>query len=350
MQKIRDKLSSGFRWGVPVSAAVHVVVIGLLIYGLPLPEMAPSEELPSIDVEIVSPPEVVTPEPEAEPETKPEPEVTPEPEQPEPEPEQPEQASVEEPAAPEPPPPPPVEETTPEPEPEQPAPERVEEPAAAEPETEPEPEAVPEQAETTAQDEQADTEQANEAVEPDEAASQSLRALNEVFEFGEEDTGPRKTEDGNSALSGEDEAATLQADSQAPGIVVVPLPAPRPDSASDAARKLKSDSDTGAETATTATAGLSRGRRGADLCATELREQLRLSKPPIWPELLPAYQLGAGTVINVATGAFRADGQWYDLSFRCEVNDAVTRVISFDLDVGAAIPKSQWKAREFPEF
>lgn len=389
MQQIRDKLSSGFQWGIPASVAAHIAIIALLFFGLPVPEMTPSEEPPSIDVAIVPPPEEVEPQPEPEAEPEPEPEAEPEtsaeeaaleaakeeaaeegaeqaePEQPEAEPEPtPEEPAAAEPVVEE----PAAEEQPAEAEPAQeepavvepePAPVEevevpVEEPASPEPEPqpepEPEPEAAPEQSEPRAEDEQAETEQANETSEQDEAGSQSLRTLNPVFQFGEEDGGPAKTEDGNSAFSGEDDSALLQADSEAPGIVVVPLPSARPEDADEAARKLQSEQDTGAQTATTAITDIPRSQRGADLCATELREQLRHSNPPVWPDLIPAYRLGNGTAINVATGAFHANGQWFDLSFRCEVNEAVTRVVSFDLKVGAAIPTSQWKARGFPDF
>jgi len=392
MQQIRDKLSSGFRWGIPASVVGHIAVIALLYFGLPLPELTPSEEPPAIAVEMVPPPEEVAPQAEPEPEAESEPENEPEtpagetapeetteeaaeegveqiePEQPVAEPEPaPEEQAAAEPVAEEPAPEEPAAEEQPaqaEPVDEEPAvaePDPVpveagDEPASSEPaselepEPELEPEAVPEPAEATVEAEQAETEQANDTQQSGEGEAQTLRTLNPVFEFGEEDGGPELAEDGNSALSGQDDTASLQADSEAPGIIVVPLPQPRPEDAEAAARKLNSEQDTGAETATTAIADIPRSQRGADLCATELREQLRHSNPPVWPDLIPAYRLGNGTAINVATGAFHASGQWYNLSFRCEVNDAVTRVISFDLKVGASIPKSQWKARGFPDF
>ena len=94
--------------------------------------------------------------------------------------------------------------------------------------------------------------------------------------------------------------------------------------------------------AMTAMAGLPREMRGSELCTTELREQLRNSTPPYWPDLLPAYRLGAGSVLEVREAAFRARGQWYDLSFRCEVDADATRVLSFAFNVGDAIPRDQW--------
>ncbi|KGF66667.1 hypothetical protein LL06_26910, partial [Hoeflea sp. BAL378] len=67
-------------------------------------------------------------------------------------------------------------------------------------------------------------------------------------------------------------------------------------------------------------------------------------------ELLPSYRLDAGNVLAVADAAFRADGAWYDLSFRCTVDDQAFGVVSFALKVGSAIPRDQWAARGFPEF
>jgi hypothetical protein len=95
---------------------------------------------------------------------------------------------------------------------------------------------------------------------------------------------------------------------------------------------------------------LTRGQRGSELCATELREQLRNAEPPWWPDLLPAYKLGDGTRIEVRDGAFHASGQWYELSFRCDVDPDATVVLDFAFSVGEAIPREQWQARGFPAF
>lgn len=90
--------------------------------------------------------------------------------------------------------------------------------------------------------------------------------------------------------------------------------------------------------------------RIAELCTTELREQLRRSPQGFRPELLPSYRLQQGNVLEIKRGAFRASSRWYDMSFRCEVDTEGTKVVSFAYDVGAAIPKSQWRSRGFPEF
>lgn len=95
---------------------------------------------------------------------------------------------------------------------------------------------------------------------------------------------------------------------------------------------------------------LPRELRASQLCTTELREQLRYGAPAYRPEMLPAYRLDAGNVLTVPDAAFRAEGAWYDLSFRCTVDDGALRVIGFALTVGDPIPREDWAARGFPEF
>lgn len=371
-----EKRARMLRWGLPASLAAHLVIGAILLITLPVPENTVPDE-PVVDVEIVPPPEEdVEPaeeqaeDPEAVPET-PEQEE-PEAEQPEeapPEPEQAEEQAPEEPQA-EPPAPPEPEVEEPEveePEVEEPEPEE----AAPEPEAEPESEEEPEQAAPEEQpepEEQAAPEQPEEpeqAVQPaggEEQARNPMDTLRPVFEFGEENSGPREQIDGNSAEDGglvedapEDIASPfeeLTAD--------VPTPSARPDDAPRISvspnatlpetKRLFSTEATGAPAATTAMGNMSRGDRGADLCATELREQLRNGTPAYWPDLLPAYRLGEGTVIEVHDGAFRAGGAWFDLAFRCEVDPDVRRVVSFAIQVGDPIPRTEWQARGFPAF
>jgi hypothetical protein len=48
--------------------------------------------------------------------------------------------------------------------------------------------------------------------------------------------------------------------------------------------------------------------------------------------------------------AFRADGRWYDLSYRCEIDADAMKVVSFAFDVGEPIPRSEWRKRGLPDF
>lgn len=95
---------------------------------------------------------------------------------------------------------------------------------------------------------------------------------------------------------------------------------------------------------------LARGLRASQLCTTELREQLRNDSRRYGVELLPSYQLDEGNVLAVSDAAFRADGAWYNLSFRCTVDDEALRVVGFAHKVGAVIPPDQWTSRGFPSF
>ncbi len=116
------------------------------------------------------------------------------------------------------------------------------------------------------------------------------------------------------------------------------------------AKRLFSQRDTSDALATTAMGNIPRGVRASQLCTTELREQLRNGSPAYQPEILPSYPLDSGNVLDIRSAAFRAGTQWYDVRFRCEINDNATQVTSFGLEVGGAVPRSQWKARRFPEF
>jgi hypothetical protein len=116
------------------------------------------------------------------------------------------------------------------------------------------------------------------------------------------------------------------------------------------AKRLFSTTEGGEAVARTAIGRIPRDIRASQLCSTELREQLRHGSPAYNPELLPAYRLASGTVMEVRQGAFRAEAQWYDLSFRCEVDEKVTKVTSFGFKVGAPVPQSQWRKRGFPDF
>ncbi len=116
------------------------------------------------------------------------------------------------------------------------------------------------------------------------------------------------------------------------------------------AKRLFSQSDTGDMIARTAMGSVPREARGGQLCSTELTEQLRNGSPPFYPDIVPSFALPDGTVLDVRHASFRARAQWYDVKFRCEVDRNATRVVSFALEVGEPVPRSEWKKRGFPEF
>jgi uncharacterized protein DUF930 len=359
------------RWGLPASLAAHLIVGAFLLVTLPVPtHNAPDE--PVVNVDIVDPPQdEAAPEDQAAAEEQAAPDVTlEEPEQvpseeekaaeeaqkaeEEKAAEEAQKAEAEEPKAPEP----------EAPEVQEPEPEK---PAVEEPQPEPEPEQAEQQ--EPQPEEPAVEEQAQEgpAPQPESSASEregqsKLGSFDVVDEYGDEDSRPRVALDGNSATDGglvEDAPAEItspfnELTADVPTPSARPEDGPRisvvPDAELHEAKQLFSTQETGSSAATRAIANTPRDERGANLCATELREQLRNATPAYWPELLPSYPLGEGTVMEVRDGAFRARGQWYDLAFRCEVDPDVRRVVSFALDVGDPIPRNEWLARGFPAF
>jgi hypothetical protein len=169
-----------------------------------------------------------------------------------------------------------------------------------------------------------------------------IPVLRPVLRFGDKDAGPRKAPNGRNA---EDDSASHQAESRAerqsvaggPGIPKL-----------KEAKTLFSQKAGADPIATTAMRNIPRDDRIGRLCATELRDQLLNASPPFFPELLPFFRLKAGTVMDVPQAAFQAGGQWYDLSFRCEVDAGATKIVSFALRIGDPIPRSEWKARDLP--
>ncbi|HEY6631170.1 MAG TPA: DUF930 domain-containing protein [Rhizobiaceae bacterium] len=284
------------RWALPGSVAVHLVVVLLVVFGLPLSLLEPEEEQ-AINVDLVPPPK---PPEEAKAEPPPPPPETPK-----------EQAKAEE--------PPPREDPAPQP------PQQV---------------------------------------------------INPVFQFGDKDAGPRQARDGNSPEEGAaspeagreppkqeqpSEPPALTASKSEPPAALpdapenrAPKPAEKPaekqyDAKPVEGKKLFSQDDTDDILATAAMGNLPRDVRGGRLCVTELREQLRNAWPPYYPDLLPSFRLEDGaTVIDAAEAAFRLDGEWYDLSYRCEVDRNATRVTSFAFRVGDLLPPGERQRRRLP--
>jgi hypothetical protein len=194
--------------------------------------------------------------------------------------------------------------------------------------------------------------------------------LSPVFQYGEKDSGPRKSLEGDSAAEeskspdaqqAPDEQAATEKDATAthdsepelslPDAAALPTARPaesakKPDAPKlQEAKKLFSRSATGDALAMTAMGDLPRSVRGSTLCVTELGAQLRNASPPYFADLLPSSPLGEGTVIDVPGVAFRANGQWRNLGYRCEVDADATKVVSFAFRVGELIPRNEWKRR-----
>lgn len=384
MTDLPGKPRGDIGWGIPASILVHVVFVAALFFHLPVDQSEPERE-ESVQVEIVPPPE----EPEKKPEEqkaeekkleekKPAEEAKPEEKKP------PEPAKQEEAKKAEPPPPPPE-------------PPKQEEAKKQEPPPPPEP--APEE------------KPAERPPSADQAKGQPLPVLRPVFEFGEKDGGPKKSETGNASKETTNPPAESKADAQAvepvkqaeeaPTVVEAPPanavpddiqlpevgvaaasglrngpvtgsspdvtktdivtappaaspksdPSKTPTAAKPVelteAKTLFSQSETADPVATIAMGSIPRGVRAGQLCSTELQAQLRHAS--YQPDYVPVPRLPQGTVLNARGIGFRSAGQWYDLSFQCVINEAATKVLSFAYDVGAPVPRSEWRKRGFPE-
>lgn len=370
-----EKSSAG-RWrklggGVVVSVLLHFVLLAMLLIKMPEPIAQPAPE-ESVTVEIVPPLE----EPQAEP-------AKAEEAQPAPEPPADEQAEA-------PPPPPPQSVPTPPERPvEQPPAEQPPEEAAGEPaptmpvlrpviqfgekdagprqdtsgnaveEAAKPAEVPPEESEPpTDKPESAPTEEENTAEAdapagaplPDDITVPEIDAV-ATGDAGDEPIPAQQTADTTVALTQDTPAEKPEQPVAASEDPAAPVDeAVQPTTALDEVTTLYSTSLTEDPAAMTAMGDIPRPDRADQLCVTELREQLRNATPAYRPELLPSFQLKDGDVLTVNKAAFRANGQWFNLRFRCEIDPDATRVLSFAFEVGAAIPKSDWKRYGFPEF
>ena len=68
------------------------------------------------------------------------------------------------------------------------------------------------------------------------------------------------------------------------------------------------------------------------------------------PEILPTFRLKTGTVLATDRAGFRAGGYWYNVAFRCELDEDITKVKSFAFEVRGAVPRGEWAARGFPSY
>lgn len=375
MTSSTDEWRRELGWALPASVILHALLVVLMLYGLPKPHMEPQAEQ-VVNVALVPPPEAPRPEPAAPPE---EPPATAE------QPAEPEAESpAEEEAAPPPPSRSPIEvlrpvfefgdETT--------GPrESLDGDGAQESRPSPVERDDPEPPGADEAAESSPNEEAEAAATPDPAGQEQQ---------GQEAAAPeveeQQEEDGQAAAIDESEAQepappALAADGDA-GEVALPMTAqapqprpahvPRPARASDPAsrtsggqgaddvavalsegfsglpgvRDLYSQGATGDVRATTAMAGMPRDERGGKLCASVLQQQLLAAAYS--PDLVPLVPLKSGNVLDVPDAAFHTRSTWYHLSFRCEVDAAATRVLSFDYRVGRAIPPADWARLGLP--
>lgn len=304
MQPDIEDQPKAVRWAMPVSLAVHLSVLALLIFGLPTFDFSQPQEQ-AVKVALVPPLEPPAPKPPAE-----------EPPPPAPQPASPaEQKPAPEPAP---------KKAEPQPQPEQPAPPR---PAVMQPVVEfGEKDSGPKTSDGDASEAAAE-EPAEQAAAEEQAPPAEPKPL---------DSGP-----------GEPKVEMVEperAEAEKPARDKA-KPAATPRLAK--ARTLFSRAITDDPVARTAIGKIPRDRRGGTLCGTELREQLVRGSPPYFPELLPSVLLKKGNVIDVKA-AFNASGVWRAVAFRCEVDRDAMKVVAFSLAVGDLIPRSEWKRLGLP--
>ncbi|MBZ9845338.1 DUF930 domain-containing protein [Mesorhizobium sp. CA5] len=367
-----------WRWALAASLFLHALIAAFLFFGLPRPDQLPDQQEQPVNVAIVPPPEQPKPKPAPKPpEPKPEKKAEKPPEQavqkpPPPQPAKPQDVPVlkrvfqygekdtgpekspDGGSAPANAPSPPKDESAKPPVSSQPAP------------NQPAPPATPEQ--------QADTNEAQEkpvTTAPDEKPAQSEEKQ------ATEDTDKQQPQTAEKQAAETPKPLTAEAgDKPAPAEKAKPKPskamkfksaralrAPRgnPGSSSPAdsevagspiysglpgVRKLYSPGATGNAFATSSMENVPRDQRVANLCANVLNQELQSADYS--PKWLPTIPLKQGNVLNPPQAAFSTTTQWYDLSFRCEVDADATRVLSFNFRVGGLVPPGEWTRRRFP--
>ena len=200
------------------------------------------------------------------------------------------------------------------------------------------------------------------------ATRSTLNTMRPVMQFGDKDSGPRKSTDGNSAepeqAGSPDTKARDQpepkpdagkvedilAAAQKAGIAAAdPVKPAEPAKSAPLAeaKKLFSTAMTSNPVAMAAIGKIPRDRRGGILCGTELREQLIRSSPPYFPDILPSAKLESGNVIDLQA-AFHSEDAWRTVSFQCTVDANATKVVGFAFTVGRSIPRSEWQRLGLP--
>jgi hypothetical protein len=300
MRQTLNKLALPFSMGVLASFLIHGILVSVLVVGLPIPDWV-SEEPEAIEVELVPPPEKAEEEDQV---------------------------------------------------------------AGEEKAEEPEPLEKVEKVEEEEKKALGPVLQPEKVLSGNQPAPPPPQTLRPVQKFAEKDAGSGESEDMEALKTAKEDSVSSPEkpmEKQASQEPIMSAPksaesalepltdgAPEAEETTEIKERMASETDNESDVATVAIGDLSRGIRAGELCATELRAQLRNSIPSYWPDLLPAYRLDVGSVLQVRKGAFRANGRWYNLKFRCEVDDAATQVVSFDLDVGAPVPRAEWARRGLP--
>ncbi|RVD54523.1 DUF930 domain-containing protein [Mesorhizobium sp. M2D.F.Ca.ET.185.01.1.1] len=353
-----------WRWALAASLFLHALIATFLFYGLPRPEQQPDQQEQPVNVAIVPPPEQPKPKPAPKP-----PEPTPEKKA-----EKPPEQPVQKPPPPQLPKPQDIpvlkrvfqygeKDTGPEKSPDGgSAPANAPSPAqdeAAKPPVEPKP-APSQPAPPATPEQQADSNKATEDTDKqqqdkqeaapqtaEKPASEAPKPL--TADAGDKSAPAEKAKPKPSKAMKFKSARALRAPGLNPGrsnpadsdVAGSPIYSGLP-----GVRKLYSPGATGNALATSSMENVPRDQRIANLCANVLNQELQSADYA--PKWLPTIPLKQGNVLNPPQAAFSTTTQWYDLSFRCEVDADATRVLSFNFRVGGLVPPGDWTRRRFP--
>ncbi|MDQ0454565.1 DUF930 domain-containing protein [Rhizobium paknamense] len=93
-------------------------------------------------------------------------------------------------------------------------------------------------------------------------------------------------------------------------------------------------------------------RRIVQICSIEMLEQIRRSVPGSFPDVItgsPGTQEKiSARLMDVQGAAYRSQGRWFDISYRCETDEKTSTITAFSFQIGAEIPRSAWQARRLP--
>ena len=98
--------------------------------------------------------------------------------------------------------------------------------------------------------------------------------------------------------------------------------------------------------------GVDGEERMVQLCDLEAMEQIQMWKPDYHPDRVVPYATAEvrveGDAVVSDGAAFRSEGNWYALAFRCDLSGDHQQVAGFRFSVGEPIPRREWPVRNLP--
>jgi len=92
---------------------------------------------------------------------------------------------------------------------------------------------------------------------------------------------------------------------------------------------------------------LAKEDRITQLCNIEAVEQIHRWRAELQPDYVVTDAMADTRLrhlsLEASGGAFRSEGNWYSVKYRCTVTPNLGEVSSFEFLVGPAIPKQAWK-------